>query len=190
VHSLFHKRVSGSQDPVYAIKGGFSGLLKINFCYLNQWFVCFCAKNKIAYMGIWHMHCCICTISPDAWIHHCSGAVALTKRPTGMTNNNNEQVPCERHRVSVAHASQSFIASENINLLVNMERANQSHVLVGCRGGGCGKCRIQVLEGTYLSKKMSRAHIKPDDEEQGVVLACRIFARSDLHIIPMAVDQH
>lgn len=117
------------------------------------------------------------------------GSFELSKRLIGMSNNNNHTVlHAAAHCVSVINSSQSFDAREDVNLLVNMERANQSHVLVGCRGGGCGKCRIQVLDGSYSSKKMSRAHIKPDDEEQGIVLACRIFARSDLTIQPMVAE--
>ncbi|MCY0964748.1 2Fe-2S iron-sulfur cluster-binding protein [Parathalassolituus penaei] len=106
-----------------------------------------------------------------------------------MINNNKECDQAARaHQIRVVNASKGFVSREDTNLLVSMERANQSHVLVGCRGGGCGKCRIQVLEGDYQSKKMSRAHIHPGEPEQGIVLACRIFARSDLTIQPLAAE--
>jgi hypothetical protein len=45
---------------------------------------------------------------------------------------------------------------------------------VGCRGGGCGVCRVRVLDGAYTTLRMSRqAHVEAD-EAAGVVLACRI----------------
>ena len=106
-----------------------------------------------------------------------------------MINNNKYADQAARaHQIRVANHNQTFSAREDVNLLVCMERANQSHVLVGCRGGGCGECRIQVLDGDYESKKMSKAHIRPGEPEQGIVLACRIFARTDLTILPLAVD--
>ncbi|MFK4754808.1 MULTISPECIES: 2Fe-2S iron-sulfur cluster-binding protein [Oceanospirillaceae] len=89
------------------------------------------------------------------------------------------------HQVWVANESQCFEADSQKNLLANIGKAENSPVLVGCKGGGCGKCRVKVTSGTYLSKKMSRAHITPRDEEQSIVLACRIFAQSDIRIIPL-----
>jgi ferredoxin len=53
---------------------------------------------------------------------------------------------------------------------------------VGCRGGGCGICRIRILEGDYEAKKMSRKHIPEQDQARGIVLACRVYPRSELAI--------
>tara|TARA_Y100001949_G_scaffold175141_1_gene184265 strand:+ start:563 stop:997 length:435 start_codon:yes stop_codon:yes gene_type:complete len=88
------------------------------------------------------------------------------------------------HRISIAADGASFDAREDKSLLAAMEAANQSVIEVGCRGGGCGRCRVRLLQGEYVSKPMSKAHIKPGDEEQGLVLACRVFARSDMQLIP------
>ncbi len=51
---------------------------------------------------------------------------------------------------------------------------------VGCRRGGCGVCRARVLAGDYRVTPMSRAHVTEADEAEGVVLACAIYAQSDL----------
>lgn len=51
---------------------------------------------------------------------------------------------------------------------------------VGCRRGGCGICRARVLEGTYQTLPMSRAHISAEDAGNGFVLACAISPLSDL----------
>ncbi|MGB1090599.1 MAG: 2Fe-2S iron-sulfur cluster-binding protein [Oceanobacter sp.] len=88
--------------------------------------------------------------------------------------------------ISVVDEDGACIKSQSDkNLLVNLAAAGQSQVLNGCKGGGCGKCKIKVTEGTYLSRKMSRAHISAQDEERDVVLACRIFPQSDLAFIPL-----
>ncbi len=51
---------------------------------------------------------------------------------------------------------------------------------VGCRGGGCGVCRVRVVSGRYVTRRMSRAHISEDDEAAGIVLACRLIPLTDV----------
>lgn len=53
---------------------------------------------------------------------------------------------------------------------------------VGCRGGGCGVCRVVVLDGRYQTKRMSRRHVTEDEQAQGYALACRLLPCSDLVI--------
>lgn len=59
---------------------------------------------------------------------------------------------------------------------------------VGCRGGGCGVCKIKILQGEYKSKRMSSAHISDSDVQQGFVLACRVYPCSDMFIETMAIE--
>ncbi len=102
-------------------------------------------------------------------------------------DNNNSEVRFDSdqcHLVRIDKQDVAFSAAESRNLLVAMEQARQSGIYVGCRGGGCGKCRIRVLDGDYASKRMSRAWVSPQEEAEGVVLACRIFARSEMVIAP------
>jgi len=68
------------------------------------------------------------------------------------------------------------------SLLQGLERTGCRGIPTGCRGGGCGVCRIQVLQGDYTAGRMSRAHIAMEDKAEHVVLACRIKPRSDLRI--------
>lgn len=72
------------------------------------------------------------------------------------------------------HAGESLLAAS--------ERCYKKPIAVGCRGGGCGVCRVRVLSGDYQCKVMSRTHISVDDQAQGVVLACRVYPQSDMHI--------
>ena len=59
---------------------------------------------------------------------------------------------------------------------------------VGCRGGGCGVCRIRVIDGEYELKKMSRKHVSETEQEQGVALACRVYPLGDMKIEVLAVE--
>lgn len=90
-----------------------------------------------------------------------------------------------RHSILIRGQQEAgFSASPEHSVLVAMERAGQALIPVGCRGGGCGQCRIRILNGEYFSKRMSRAWVSPEDEAEGQVLACRVYARSDLTIVP------
>ncbi|MEX2961661.1 2Fe-2S iron-sulfur cluster-binding protein [Microbulbifer sp. TYP-18] len=77
-----------------------------------------------------------------------------------------------------------FTARSDRSLLVAMEQAGKSFIAVGCRGGGCGKCRIRILRGDYVGKRMSSAWVTPEMAAEGTALACRVFPRSDMLIEP------
>jgi len=57
-------------------------------------------------------------------------------------------------------------------------------IKIGCRNGGCGICKIHVVEGEYESGKMSSAKVSEAERRAGYVLACRTFPRSDMKIKP------
>jgi ferredoxin len=63
-----------------------------------------------------------------------------------------------------------------------MEVLGRKGIPVGCRGGGCGVCKVRVLQGVYHTRKMSRACISDEEELRGVVLACKLFPESDLRV--------
>lgn len=69
-----------------------------------------------------------------------------------------------------------------MSLLRGMECLGEGAIPIGCRGGGCGVCKVQVLAGEYETGKMSRCHVSEQDEAQGIVLACRIVPRGDLRV--------
>ena len=71
---------------------------------------------------------------------------------------------------------------EGKSLLAALERRCNRDVAAGCRGGGCGVCRVRVLSGTFRRKAMSKTHINEDDLRSGVMLACRVFPESDMEI--------
>ena len=72
-------------------------------------------------------------------------------------------------------------------VLHEMIKRQVSDIPVGCRGGGCGVCRIRVLEGEYTTRRMSRKHVSETDEAEGVALACRVVPTTDL-VIELAGD--
>lgn len=76
----------------------------------------------------------------------------------------------------------SFSCDADQSVLKAMEQRGFTCVPVGCRGGGCGFCKIRVVLGEFASGKMSKAHAPPEAINKGEVLACRIYPLTDLTI--------
>tara|TARA_R110002020_G_scaffold310944_1_gene526588 strand:- start:8487 stop:8807 length:321 start_codon:yes stop_codon:yes gene_type:complete len=75
-----------------------------------------------------------------------------------------------------------FSCGSDKTVLKAMEQQAQRCVPVGCRGGGCGLCKVQVLKGEYQCGPMSRKHVSESAQAQGEALACRLYPLSDLII--------
>jgi len=85
-----------------------------------------------------------------------------------------------RHVITDENTGLQFVAGEDTSVLAAMERSGRCPLTVGCRRGGCGVCRIRVLDGAYTTKAMSRRHVSADDARDGWLLACRVYPVSDL----------
>jgi ferredoxin len=92
-----------------------------------------------------------------------------------------------KHRVTVLETGEEFSCAEDQHLLQGMQTFQVGMPMlkvipVGCRGGGCGICRIRIIHGDYEAKKMSRKHVPEQAQAEGVALACRVYPRSALQI--------
>lgn len=88
----------------------------------------------------------------------------------------------QKYQVEVIGENQSFWCSSEESVLTGYEKAYPTNRLIGCRMGGCGICRVKVVAGDYESGKMSKAQVSVDDQAQGIVLACKIYPRSDIRM--------
>ncbi|WP_306606973.1 2Fe-2S iron-sulfur cluster binding domain-containing protein [Azonexus sp.] len=86
------------------------------------------------------------------------------------------------YNVLIEETGESFRCSPQETLLAGMERLGRKGIPVGCRGGGCGVCKIEITAGTYLKRVMSREYVSLDDEAAGRVLACRVRPTSDIRL--------
>jgi len=86
------------------------------------------------------------------------------------------------HRITIPDTGEHFPCTDSQSVLDGMVRLGRRGIPVGCRGGGCGVCKIEVLEGAFTPEVMSRAHVSDDDLCHGRVLACRIRPEGDLAI--------
>lgn len=89
--------------------------------------------------------------------------------------------------ISETSATTHFDVADGKALLPEMLLRGIRCIPVGCRGGGCGVCKIQILEGSYSTGRMSAKHICPDDLAAGVVLACQTVPLTDIVVRPSPV---
>lgn len=88
----------------------------------------------------------------------------------------------DRFSVLIEDNGECFSCDPSQSLLRSMEALGRRGIPVGCRGGGCGVCKVHVTGGTYHTRKMSRACLSEAEAAAGVVLACKLFPDSDLSL--------
>ncbi|MFZ2269102.1 MAG: 2Fe-2S iron-sulfur cluster binding domain-containing protein [Azonexus sp.] len=84
--------------------------------------------------------------------------------------------------VVIEETGESYRCSAQESLLVGMERLGKKGIPVGCRGGGCGVCKVEITAGSFEKKVMSREYVSVEDEAAGRVLACRVRPTSDIRL--------
>lgn len=77
-----------------------------------------------------------------------------------------------------------FACAKDEKVLIAMEKAGVKEIKVGCRGGGCGACRVHVDEGEVERLRMAKVHVSDAEADQGFALSCRIRPQSDLSLTP------
>jgi ferredoxin len=82
--------------------------------------------------------------------------------------------------VLIEETGETYRCSPQESLLAGMERLGKKGIPVGCRGGGCGVCKVEITAGSYTKRVMSRDYVSVEDEAAGRVLACRVKPTSDI----------
>ena len=91
--------------------------------------------------------------------------------------------------ITVADRQQEFLCREGESLLNGMDYQRNKAIKIGCRGGGCGICKIKINRGEYDAKKMSIKHVTQEEREQGFALSCRVYPTSDMTIEALTTDE-
>jgi ferredoxin len=86
------------------------------------------------------------------------------------------------YTVVIEETGESFRCSPQESLLAGMERLGKRGIPVGCCGGGCGVCKVEITAGSYVKRVMSRDYVSLEDEAADRVLACRVKPTSDIRL--------
>jgi ferredoxin len=85
--------------------------------------------------------------------------------------------------VSVTQTGETYPCAANESLLQGMLRLGRKGIPAGCVNGGCGVCKVRILEGSVtVLGPVSRAHVSAEDECRGVTLACRVAPASAVRL--------
>jgi ferredoxin len=85
-------------------------------------------------------------------------------------------------KILILDTHEEYKCRENQTLLLGMEALGKKGIPVGCRGGGCGVCKVEITDGTFSKRVMSRDHVSEEEEARGCVLACRVRPLSDISL--------
>jgi ferredoxin len=77
-------------------------------------------------------------------------------------------------------SKQAFVCYEAEYVLYAMQHIGNTCIPIGCKGGGCGVCRIRIISGSADYGCMSKAHVTDEQKNSGYALACRVKPKSDL----------
>lgn len=88
--------------------------------------------------------------------------------------------PATQHDIHIRESGERYTCGVRKSLLQGMLSLGKKGIPVGCRSGGCGVCKVQILSGEVEAQVMSRTHVSAEEQAQGVVLACRARPRSAL----------
>jgi ferredoxin len=84
--------------------------------------------------------------------------------------------------ITIEDTGETYRTSDKKTVLEGMAMLGRKGIPLGCCGGGCGICKIEIVSGTYTKRVMSREHVSEEDEVNHLVLACRVWPTSDLRL--------
>ena len=88
-----------------------------------------------------------------------------------------------KYTVKDVASGAEFLCRDDESIFRAMHKSGRSIFAGGCEGGGCGICKVKILEGDYVKfKNMSRKHVTEEDEAQDIVLACCVKPLSDISL--------
>ena len=87
-----------------------------------------------------------------------------------------------KHLIRIENTGETYMCAEDENVLRGMEALGRRGIPVGCRGGGCGVCKVYITHGEYEARKMSKAYVTDEELADNVVLACRVYPRGELSL--------
>lgn len=77
--------------------------------------------------------------------------------------------------VCVAQTGETYPCATDESLLRGMLKLGRKGIPAGCVNGGCGVCKVRIVDGTVTALgPISRAHVSAEDERCGLTLACRV----------------
>ena len=85
------------------------------------------------------------------------------------------------HSITLSPIGDTVVCRRDDTVLGAILRSG-AKVVFGCRGGGCGACKMRLGSGTVDHGRCSAAVLTAGEKENGFFLSCQARALSDLTI--------
>ena len=80
-----------------------------------------------------------------------------------------------KKQVTITQTGETYACAIGENLLKGMTLLGRKGIPVGCVNGGCGVCKVKIIDGSVETLgPVSRAHVTEAEEREGYTLACRV----------------
>jgi ferredoxin len=76
----------------------------------------------------------------------------------------------------------TVIRGDRRKSILDMAALQRVNIPVGCKGGGCGICKIRIVSGEVEHGVYSKSVLSDEEKRQGYVLSCQARPMSDLII--------
>lgn len=91
--------------------------------------------------------------------------------------------------VSFSPLGESVVCHRDETVLAAILRSG-AKVVFGCRGGGCGTCKMRLTSGQVEYGRCSAAVLTEDDRSSGSFLSCQARPLSDLTVELTATNRY
>lgn len=86
------------------------------------------------------------------------------------------------YKIQVGHPIEKvFLCSSTEDVLTAARRQGVA-IPLGCRGGGCGMCKIRVTEGKFERGTSSVGVLPEEERKENYSLACKTYPQGDMKI--------
>jgi ferredoxin len=77
--------------------------------------------------------------------------------------------------------SESFLCPETMSI-IEAAKVQNAKVPYGCIGGGCGICKMKVVEGQYKLDQEAKNALTEEEQKNGYVFLCKTYPLSDIQL--------
>jgi ferredoxin len=93
------------------------------------------------------------------------------------------------YRIALGPVSHTIACEPGETVLAAILRSG-ARVMFGCRGGGCGTCKMRLASGRVDHGRSSAAVLPAEERESGWFLSCQARALGDVHIELTAANRY
>lgn len=81
----------------------------------------------------------------------------------------------QRVDIEIQQTGDHFLCDTQESLLKGMLKLGKRGIPAGCVNGGCGVCKVRILDGEVRTLgPISAAHVNAGERAEGYTLACRV----------------